>query len=168
MEQKQYLTFTNPETRDILIAWWKELDKTRGDRAQLRRCHSPLEVAFSPAYHRLRWALKKSGPVNDEHLAIIAGVLSHVKENNPGSFPIQMAGSDSADGKKSRVSGLRFRRLLAVDDRDKLYETIIRVVHLLGDAVDIPSLASGIYWWNERTKKEWAFAYYEHAPSEEK
>jgi len=171
MEQKHYLTFTdpkNPEPKDILIAWWKELEKSRGDRARLRRCHSPLEVAFVPAYHRLRWALKKAGPVNDEQLALVAGVLSHVKEYIPSSFAVQMADSDSADGKKARVSGLRFRRLLAIDDHEKLYETMIRMVHLLGDTVDIPSLAAGIYWWNERTKKEWAFAYYEHAPSEEK
>lgn len=168
MEQKHYLTFTQPETREILIDWWKELDTNRGDRAELRRSHSPLNVAFSPAYHRLRIALLKQGPVKDEDLGLVAGVLSHVKSYTPGSFPLQMAGPDSADSKKARVSGIRFRRVLTIDDRDKLYETMIRVVHLLGDSVDIPSLANGIYWWNERTKKEWAFAYYEHAPSEEK
>jgi len=168
MEQKHYLTFTHPETREILIDWWRALDSSRGDRAELRRCHSPLNVAFTPAYHRLRWALMKHGSVKDEDLALVAGVLSHVKSYNPGSFPRQMAGSDSADAKKASVSGLRFRRVLTIDDRDKLYETMIRVVHLLGDSVDIPSLANGIYWWNEQTKKEWAFAYYEHAPSEEK
>ena len=45
---------------------------------------------------------------------------------------------------------------------------MIRLVRLLGGSVDIVSLANGIYWWNERTKKEWAYAYYENAPSEEK
>ena len=166
MEQKHYLTFNHTETRDVLIDCWKALDSARGDRAELRRCHSPLNVAFTPAYHRLRWALMKHGSVKDEDLALVAGVLSHVKLYSPGSFPRQMA--DSADAQKAKVSGLRFRRVLTIDDRDKLYETMIRVVHLLGDSVDIPSLANGIYWWNEQTKKEWAFAYYEHAPSEEK
>jgi CRISPR system Cascade subunit CasB len=168
MEQKHYLTYTNPEIREILIDWWRALDTNRGDRAELRRCHSPLNVAFTPAYHRLRWALMKHSSVKDEDLALVAGVLSHVKSYSPGSFPRQMAGSDAADVKKASVSGLRFRRVLTIDDPDKLYETMIRVVHLLGDSVDIPSLANGIYWWNEQTKKEWAFAYYEHAPSEEK
>ncbi|MFA4861675.1 type I-E CRISPR-associated protein Cse2/CasB [Methanoregula sp.] len=168
MEQKHYLTFTQPETREILITWWKALDTSRGDRAELRRCHSPLNVAFTPAYHRLRIAMMKQGSVKDEDLALVAGVLSHVKSYTSGSFPIQMAGTDSADAKKAKINSHRFRRLLAIDDQDKLYETIIRVVRMLGGAVDIPSLANGIYWWNERTKKEWAFAYYEHAPSEEK
>jgi CRISPR system Cascade subunit CasB len=168
MEQKHYLTFNHPETREILINWWKTLDVNRGDRATLRRCRSPLKVAFSPAYHLLRIAMMKQGSVKDEDLALVAGVLSHVKTYAPGSFPIQMAGSNSAEAKKAKVSGLRFRQVLAIDDREKLFETMIRIVHLLDDAVDIPSLSNGIYWWNERTKKEWAFAYYEHAPSEEK
>lgn len=167
MEQKHYLNFTRPETIEVLITWWKTLDISRGDRAELRRCHSPLKVAFTPAFHRLRYAMMKQGPVKDEDLALVAGILSHVKSNTPGSFPVQMAGSDSPDAKKAKVSGLRFRRLLTIDDRDKLYETMIRIVHLLGNNADIPSLANGIYWWNEQTKKEWAFAYYEHAPGEE-
>lgn len=168
MEQKHYLIFTNPETRDVLLGWWRALDSARGDRAELRRCHSPLNVAFTPAYHRLRLALMKHGSVKDEDLALVAGVLAHIKIYTPGSFPLQMAGSQSSDANKAALSGLRFRRILVIDDRDKLYETMIRVVHQLGDAVDIPSLANGIYWWNDRTKKDWAFAYYEHAPSEEK
>jgi CRISPR system Cascade subunit CasB len=169
MEEKMYLSFTDPETKDELLRWWKALDISRGDRAELRRCHSPLNVAFTPTYHRLMGALAKYGPVKEDDLAIVAGVLSHVKTYNPGSFPVQMASPSSADGKKAKVSGLRFRRLLKIDgdDPDKLYGSMIRVVHLLGDDVDIPSLANGIYWWNERTKKDWAFAYYEHAPKEE-
>lgn len=170
MEQKQYLNFTRPETSNVLLDWWKALDTSRGDRAELRRCHSPLNVALTPAYHRLRYALMKHGSIKDNDLALVAGVISHVKSSVPGSFPVQMASSDSADGKKAKVSHLRFRSLLSIgdDDPDKLYEKMIRIVHLLDDSADIPSLANGIYWWNEQTKKTWAFAYYEHAPTEEK
>jgi len=77
---------------------------------------------------------------------VVAGVLSHVKTNNPGSFPVQMASPGSIEGKKAKVSGLRFRRHLKIDakDPDKLYGSMIRVVHLLGDDGDIPSLANRI------------------------
>lgn len=169
MEKKMYLSFSDPKTRDELLNWWKSLDISRGDRAELRRCRSPLNVAFTPAYHRIRGVMAKFGPVKEEDLAIVAGVLSHVKSYNPGSFPVQMASTGSVDKKKSKVSGLRFRRLLKIDrdDPDKLYGSMIRIVHLLDDDVDIPSLANSIYWWNERTKKEWAFAYYDNAPNEE-
>jgi len=59
-----------------------------------------------------------------------------------------------------RVSDLRFRRLLAIDDRDKLYVSVIRIVRLLNGEADIPSLADGIYWWNDKTKNAWAYDYY--------
>ncbi len=169
MEQKMYLSFSNPETKEELLRWWRSLDASRGYRAELRRCRSALNVAFTPAYHRLRRAMAKFGPIKEEDLAIVAGVLSHVKSYSPGSFPVQMASSGSVDRNKARVSGLRFRRLLKIDrdDPDKLYGSMIRIVHLLEDDVDIPSLANSIYWWNERTKKEWAFAYYDNAPNEE-
>jgi len=181
MEQKIYLTFSQPEVQDALLSWWKELDTARGDRAVLRQCHNPLEVAFTPVFHRLKMRLEQSGPVSPDQmdkLAIVAGVLSHVKENKPDayesnfqrSFAVQMARPPLkwGPGKKACVSGLRFRQLLKIKDSNKLYMTMIRLVRLLGGSVDIASLANGIYWWNERTKKEWAYAYYENAPSEEK
>ena len=62
--------------------------------------------------------------------------------------------SKGGPGKKACVSSMRFRQLLKIEDTDKLYTTMIRLVRLLGGSVDdIVSLANGIYWWNERTKK---------------
>jgi CRISPR system Cascade subunit CasB len=178
MDQKIYLNFSNPDARAALLSWWGELDHVRGDRAVIRRCHKPLEVAFTPAFHRLRTRLDEIGTMNADQidrLTIVAGVLSHVKENRPGgkslqqSFAAQMAGHSpkGGDDAKAAVSGLRFRRLIRMEDDEQLYQEMIRLVRLLGGAVDIASLAQGIYWWNEQTKKEWAFAYYENAPSED-
>ena len=82
MEQKTYLTFSQPEVRAALLSWWKELDIARGDRAALRQCHNPLEVAFTPAFHRLKLRLEQYGTINPnqlDKLAIVAGVLSHIK-----------------------------------------------------------------------------------------
>jgi CRISPR system Cascade subunit CasB len=181
MEQKTNLTFSQPEVQDALISWWKELDTVRGDRAALRQCHNPLEVVFTPAFHRLKLRLEPFGSVSPDHrenLAIVAGVLSYVKEyrykghesNFQRSFAVQMASPPLKwiPVKRACVSDLRFRQLLKIDDPEKLYTTMIRLVRLLGGSVDIVSLANGIYWWNERTKQEWAYAYYENAPSEEK
>ncbi len=113
-------------------------------------------------------------PDHMENLAIVAGVLSHVKEdrykghegNFQRSFAVQMASPPLKWGREKRacVSDLRFRQLLKIDDPDKLYPAMIRVVRLLGGSVDIVSLANGIYWWNKHTKKKWAYAYYENAP----
>lgn len=167
MKQTNKLSFvSNSDAYDILLKWWKGLDDSRGDRASLRRCHNSIEVAFNPAFHHLRWSLSKFDYVNPESLAIVAGVLSHVK-NNDGSarFAAQMAMPKSG-GTNTRVSGLRFRRLLKVQNNSDLFEPLIRVVRMLDGNVNISSLANSIYWWNDFTRKDWAFAYYDKAPDE--
>ena len=180
MGPKTNLTFSQPDVRDILISWWKGLDNAKGYRAALRRCKNPLEVAFTPAFHRLKMRLEPFGSMSPDQmarLALVAGVLSHVRENKPEAYEnfqrscaVQMARPPLkwSPVKKACVSGLRFRQLLKIEDPDILYTTMIRLVRLLGGSVDIVSLANGIYGWNVHTKKEWAYAYYENAPGEEK
>jgi len=98
-------------------------------------------------------------------LALITGLAARVKINTmENTVPEQMA-SGKAD-ESARVSGLRFRRLLKVKDPDALFTTLGRVIALLGGAVNLQSLAESVYFWNDRTRKKWAFEYYAKAPSE--
>ena len=92
----------------------------------------------------------------------MAGLCSHVKENRSGTgIAKQMAIGDDAP-----VSELTFRRLLAINDHDELYRAMIRIVRLLDNAVNLCDLAGSVYWWNEITKKKWAYDYYGIAKSE--
>jgi len=151
------------ESAEILHLWWKGLKDQKGECARLRRAPSPVEVVFSPAYHRLFGQIH----IHRERLASVAGLVSHIKEDTHSSknLPQQMAtpktGSDNAI-----VSGLRFRRLLAISDRAALYPMMIRVIRLLGGRLNLLSLAESVYWWNERTWKDWAYDYYATAPKE--
>jgi CRISPR system Cascade subunit CasB len=167
VKTKRYLSFTrHPEEKEVLENWWREFKNNPGDRAALRRCRSAAEVAFVPYFHQLRLDLVKIAYVQPQSLARVVGVLSHVKdydESNARSIAQQMAAKkDGSD--QARVSDLRFRRLLAIDDADELYGPMIRIIRLLGGGADIPSLADGIYWWNDRTKNTWAYDYYSEAP----
>ncbi|HQO57806.1 MAG TPA: type I-E CRISPR-associated protein Cse2/CasB [Candidatus Omnitrophota bacterium] len=149
------------ESGKILFEWWEELDNQRGDRARLRRARNPDEVVFIPVYHQLYHRLRLK---DREALACVAGLCAHVKENNSGTtLAEQMAEGD----KKAKVSGLRFRRLLKIDEREEMYNFMRRILHLLGNTVDIYSLAKTVYWWNQKTKKELAYKYYEKAPEKE-
>ncbi len=162
-----YLKFEHdsPETQ-ALSRWWLTLNDNRGDRAELRRCSTLAEVAFTPTYHRLRLDLMKFGAVNADALALVAGLVARVKSNLPGdTLAEQMAGGKS-DG-SARVSGLRFRRLLKVKKREDLFTAMGRVIALLGGAVNLQSLANNLYYWNDRTRKQWAFEYYTKSPSEQ-
>ncbi|WP_231585477.1 type I-E CRISPR-associated protein Cse2/CasB [Methanosarcina sp. WWM596] len=168
MENKNAISFSSdPTARQILFEWWKNLDENRGKRADLRRCHNIDEIAFTPSFHSLRKELYEFR-INQEALATIAGVLSYVKSNDTNSnFPVQMA-TPKVGSQKAAVSDLRFRRLLAVEDRNELFATMRRVVRLLEGHVNIFDLANSIYWWNERTKKQWAYGYYGNVLVEKK
>lgn len=144
---------------NIVLSWWGGLENDRGGRAELRRAHNLTEVAFVEAYHRLYSQMKLS---DREALALVAGVCAHVKIHNAGKFAEQMATGDRPND-KPKVSSLRFRRLLAITDRDELYHAMIRIIRLLGGSVNVCDLAQAVYWWNERTKKDMAYKYYEHA-----
>lgn len=158
------------ETSSILLSWWKGLEHDKGERAFMRRASAPGEVVFSPAYHRLLSQLQRDGRYIDrEALAGVAGLAAHVKGHTDGASLSKQMAKPRSSGSGARVSGLRFRRLLAVSDRGELYPLMIRVIRLLGDQVNLVSLANGVYWWNDKTdktKKDWAYDYYATAPSE--
>lgn len=171
MEQNTYLSLeSNADARETLYKWWTGLDERRGERAMLRRCHDTSEVVFNPAYHRLFRSLNQIGfnKINRESLALIAGVLSHVKTHSGSDSIARQIASPKVGGDKARVSGLRFRRLLKIkgEDKDELFSSMIGIVKLLDGNVNIHSLANSLYWWNNITKKQWAYDYYERAPSE--
>lgn len=165
-DTKRFSFSDNPEVQKALLDWWQGLDQARGDRAGLRRATRPAEVAFCPSFHRLLHSLQRVGSLSAESLAAVVGVLSHVKDRDESAvFAAQMA-TPKPGADRARVSGLRFRRLLKNADREELYQPLIRTVRLLEARVNLLSLTDGIYFWGENVRKQWAYSYYETAPSE--
>lgn len=152
----------------LLRAWWKDLDRDRGERALLRRLSSPTEVVFSPAYHRLLGQLQQHEYIiNRVALAAIAGLSAHVKvDTGPDKSVAKLMASPGSSANRAKISGLRFRRLLAINQRDELYPYLIRVIRMLNFSVDLLDLANSVYWWNEKTRMQWAYDYYETAPDQ--
>lgn len=147
----------------VLRDWFDALGGDLGKRAQLRRSTEPFEVFISPALQRdLRVRLAQAGmPLsaqNLERLALGIGVLSHAKSLlAEGHFARQLAGADKGS---QDVRDVRFRRLLAVEDRDELYTMLVRLVRYLDGVVHLESLIKGAYWWNEKTRRDWAMHYF--------
>lgn len=156
------------ESSTILREWWEGLERDRGERAVLRRASGPTEVAFSPAYHRLLGRLLQGGYViRREALAAVAGLAAHVKGDvGEEKSMAQLMAVPKTSGSGVKVSGLRFRRLLVVTQREELYPLMIRMVRLLNGKVNLVNLANAAYWWNENTRKQWAYDYYATAPDE--
>lgn len=162
----------------ICLDWWTELEDKPGDRAVLRRAGTLNEVVFQPGFHVLRHKLKEAGWGNkyySDRLAAIAGILAHVRNAaEERAQPLSLAsamGRPVKDSERSPLSGLRFRRLLQADSVQELFRPMIRAVRLLeSHNVNIPvmGLSKDLYWWSDRVKRDWAFAYYDAAPSKEK
>lgn len=162
--------FSDGEERTIaaLTAWWLGLENNRGSRAELRRAASPAEAVYCAYFHRLIPSMAESGkPFSKTKLAAIAGLASHIKSDTGSGVSLarQMA-SAKTGGSGARVSGLRFRRLLAVTEVEELYPMLIRVIRLLDGTVNLADMARSVYWWNERTRMRLASEYYAAAPSE--
>ncbi len=166
---EKYLSFgkDSPEVLE-LVEWWQQIKKDRGEMAVLRRCSSLVEVVFSPAYHRLRRRLLNIGRVDDEGLSLVVALSARVKTNTDGPSIGEQMTTPRPDG-SARVSGLRFRRLLKIKEREELFTATTRIIALLGGSVNLQSLARSVYLWNDKyvhIRKELAVDYYSRAPEE--
>jgi CRISPR system Cascade subunit CasB len=153
----------------ILLDWHQNLKESeRGDRAALRRVADIEEIAFVPAFHRFLHQLERAGyGVHRQRLAGVVGLAARVDEHDPrASFASQM-GRPAEGRNQARVSDLRLRRLLAAqpEDASALYSQLRRIVQLLNGRVNLLSLADAAYSWSVRTRQDWAYDYYQAAPS---
>lgn len=161
----RYARFTDDPARGALLAWWSHLcEHDLGGRAQLRRCESPAQVVFVPAFHRLLDRLKAAGlTVDVDRAAAVAGLAAGVKVHSPGDMALQLAGGEGGD---AVVSPLRFRRLLDADRADEVYTLLRRFVAQLGGTCDLPSLARAACDWIHlpELRRDWALTFYANVP----
>ena len=169
----------------VVQAWWAATQEDHGDeRAVLRRCSTLSEVRLTKGFHRLRRYVERAKlnendrRLNDRQLAPVAGLLAHIKTNrSEDAFAMQMAlPKKYADPNvkrpnpppgRARLSGLRFRRLLQITDRDDLYRALIRVIHHLDQKANVQDIAQDVYWWGKKVRRRWAEDYYTTAPKDE-
>ena len=143
---------------EILLRWWQSLLEDKGARAELRRCHELTEIFMQPAFYRLFNSLKNFGDIFEDGLAVVAGLLSHVKK----TIPTIKISAQMSQGEKPVISDLRFRKLLKIQNHSELYPAMIRIIKHLDGTVNIIDLSNSVYFWNDRTKKESAFNYYKN------
>lgn len=164
-------------------AWWRRLlieeaperPPRRGDRAQLRRCRALGQVVMDKAFNDLLRDLRvKNVPLGDhpQGLAAAALVLMEVRGESEEPTLGRLMAAPGKNPKQGTLSGLRFRRLLAIDDLDELTQALIRVVRLCGEKAPVTSLARDIFEWadpaqREKIRQSWARDYYANIPAEQ-
>ena len=168
------------EVSKVLMEWWENLKMNKGDRAELRRCKSLEELQQTSAYQRCCWRLINTLKKNEPHMkpsreqwAIIIGLATHIEENRAqftakdGEMKPHYFGWQIAEGQeKPKLSELRFRRLLKINKRVKLFRFLIQVIRLLDKKVNLLDLARMVFYWGETTKTNLAYQYYEKAKLE--
>jgi len=174
----QYRFLNEPEASKRLLNWWESLDKHRGDRARLRRAERPDDVLLTEPFFRFLQQMPEEWAKPEAFLssAIVAAALSHVKEPRDGeTFATQLA-LPKQDGKKARMSELRFQQLQKSRDPEEFFRRLLRAIHLAESKVNILSLAESIlHWMNEyryginrepekRLTVRWATDYYTALP----
>ena len=166
---------------DFILEWWDNLKQNKGDRAELRRCKNLEEIQKASAYQRCYWQFKKHFTQEQrmpsrEQMSIIIGLTAHIENNDTKCidtdskkekecyFAYQMA---TPKGKEKdappKLSELRFRRLLKIKDRGKLYRFLIQVISMLDKKVNLLDLLSIAYFWGDKKKTSLAYKYYEKA-----
>lgn len=177
------------KVKDGALKWWNTIcpnsgsEEHKGERAELRRCHSTKDVMITPAYYRL---LKKTSvdlenvdldnrDLEQLHqLAAIAWILSWVDEDEKNADDIgkkakfaDILAESKDNGDKPIFSEIRFRRLLTSNDWDDLSVQVIRALKITKGRANVSDLIESIWFWNRGTTKErWAISYYRHIKDE--
>jgi CRISPR system Cascade subunit CasB len=117
-----------------------------------------------PALHRIRVA------VEDDVKATVAGLYAtHPEETDRGNLgtTCKMIESRRDSGAKSddklTPTERRFQHLLAAERGDELFGRVARIVLMArsqGVPVNYEQLVVDLGFWNERTRREWASAFW--------
>jgi CRISPR system Cascade subunit CasB len=150
--------------------WWATIrprdgyDPYKGDRADLRRCHTIDDVMFVPVYHLLleKADVDRGNAEQLKSLAVVAWVLSWVQSESEQTFARQLATCDP------EFKDIRFRRILETKDWTDLGFQLIRAVRFVKRCANVSSLIRGILFWNRSSymKEQWALDYYQLSRNE--
>jgi CRISPR type I-E-associated protein CasB/Cse2 len=104
----------------------------------------------------IRWAspARRNQPQSgfDARLAVLAGVLAHVKDDTGGQLGKALYAA--------RFSELRFRRLIRLETDADLLREGRRLVRMLDGNLPVASFARALLFWDAQETREIARSYY--------
>jgi CRISPR system Cascade subunit CasB len=151
-----------------LLEQLRRIKDDRGLMANLRCALVPSKRHRAwPALHRIHVA------VEDEVRAIVAGLYAtHPEETDQGNLGTTCKVIESRrDGgvkgdDKLTPTERRFQHVLASEHGAELHERVTRIVLMAksqGVPVNYEQLVVDLGYWNERTRREWASAFWGYA-----
>ncbi len=143
---------------NAVVNWHEKLIDNKGQCAILKRCNTLAEIQLQAAYVELCQKLGRQG----ERIALIAGVLSHIKKDKYQpkiKFAHQMAVAKKGATDTPKITISRFKRLLNLKNKERLFRLLIRIIKQI-DNFDMVNFSKDIFFWSDITKKRWAYDYY--------
>ncbi|KAA3605188.1 MAG: type I-E CRISPR-associated protein Cse2/CasB [Planctomycetota bacterium] len=170
-KDKQWLDFRKEDGagQTILRVWWMDLkENDRAGQAELRRCVDLSDVAFVPAFHRLRRRLQETdSKFSPLPLAAVAGVTATIRRDVSSDKLTPGAQLGRPVGDRPVISELRFRRLLeTASDLSQRYIALRRIAAQL-ENVDLGGFAQAAFSFPVHLQRQWAYDYYDVTPNQE-
>jgi CRISPR system Cascade subunit CasB len=153
-----------------VFAWWLEMQPAsekpgqpnrRGELAELKHCKSLEDILLVPRFQLLRRILQVTGRGHLPACAAMAGILAHIKTHQDKPTFAAWLAQPRGESAGSRVSELRFRRLIRIKSHDELFIDLVRVLPLADNTAPVVALARDVYRWNDFTRQRWTFDYYD-------
>ena len=155
------------------VSWWRDLqpDPERqypGDRAtlaRLRRCGDIAELMLEPATIGLFRRVEADRADDLPLVALAAGVLAHVRADEPAILVARQIGPDNPDKPETALmKPLRFRRLMEAETPDERLIAFRRLVALARNTLSARDLAGSLLGWTDERRRRWALAYWNADP----
>ena len=145
--------------------WWRMMtgwsggnSANRGALANLRRCRKPVDALMVTATFNLMQRLPNS---NKERVAVLAVVLAHIGDDDPGPHVARAVGRKTLEDEDSALlSESRFRRLLQSEGSDELLTNMVRLLRHMKGKANVADMAETILYWGDGQRRRWAFEYY--------
>jgi len=159
---------------EYFLDWWESLKKDKGDRSELRRSKNLQKLQLTSAFQRCYWGglkhfAQKERKPSKKQMATIIGLAAYIEKNDIEKKDDQSEKQEhdyfgyqiGRGEEKPKLSELRFRRLLKIKDREKLYRFLIQVIRLLDNKVNLLDLMRIAYFWGNKGKVNLSYKYYE-------
>ncbi|WP_417607593.1 type I-E CRISPR-associated protein Cse2/CasB [Oceanimonas baumannii] len=175
-----------------LMRWWQAMMLTEQElntlnirpaptvyRAELKRAGTPEAALMTQGFRALWLALPDSArerkPWSMLAWAALAGVLSHVKQQDDSRSFAASLGKINPDIDKPKVSELRFQQLQGARTPEDFYRRLHRLIKQVNGKTHVASLARGILDWfdehhgqqalrpDKKIAVRWAMDYYQAA-----
>jgi len=145
--KESYYKIKDEEVQKKIIHQWKLILNNKTYKSQLYRCNNINEIRSYPGLGAFKEILPQW--TSYEAVAVISGILSHIKENGRESFGMRLA---TKKGNRPLCSEEKLHLLLTCKSWDDLYKNLRRIITLIKGNVNLLSVVDFVLQWDDERR----------------